>query len=387
MTTLPGADVRAYYAALGVPLPAWAQTEAPVRCFADPDAHAHQDHDPSCSVNVQSGAFNCHACGAHGGAYDAALARGRSPRQAIDLMVTHGLTERRAHHDLPSGLVARTSGETAGAVGGRGPRPPANTRLAASPPAGRSDRRPALSLTGEDVRGWARALREDVELLVRLRRERGWKPDTLARWGIGFDGHRVTVPITDQDGRLQGLLRLRVNGWQQPKVIAAAGTRLGLIPHPALAAGSIVLVEGPGDMLAARSVGLPAIAVPGTHAWRAEWAPALTGRKVTAVMDCDRAGREAATRIARDLQTHAVKMAIVDLDPGRDDGYDLTDWLSAGNQPAQLLAAQALTPVDQPRLRASGAAALPASSGPTSPPAAVTARGIGAGRSARCATF
>ena len=222
---------------------------------------------------------------------------------------------------------------------------------------------------------------------MRLRGERGWEPDTLARWGIGFDGQRITVPITDQDGRLQGLLRLRSENWQRPKVLAAAGTRLGLIPHPALVAGSVVLVEGPGDMLAARSVGLPAIAVPGTHAWRAEWAPALNGREVTVVMDCDRAGREAATRIARDLQTHAANTAIVDLDPSRDDGYDLTDWLRAGNQPAQLPAAQPPTTVDQPRLRASGAAALPASSGPTTPPATVTARSIGAGRSARCATF
>ena len=84
----PGGDARGFYAALGVQLPAWAQTEAPVRCFADPDAHAHDDQHPSCSVNLESGAFNCHGCGAHGGAYDAALALGRSPREAIDLMVT-----------------------------------------------------------------------------------------------------------------------------------------------------------------------------------------------------------------------------------------------------------------------------------------------------------
>ena len=89
--TEPGGDVRGFYAALGVPLPAWAHTEAPVRCFADPDAHRHEDRNPSCSVNLHSGAFNCHGCGAHGGAYDAALATGRSPREAIDLMVKNGL--------------------------------------------------------------------------------------------------------------------------------------------------------------------------------------------------------------------------------------------------------------------------------------------------------
>ena len=57
--TQPGGDVRGFYAALEVPLPDWAHTEAPVRCFTNPGAHAHHDQHPSCSVNVHSGAFNC----------------------------------------------------------------------------------------------------------------------------------------------------------------------------------------------------------------------------------------------------------------------------------------------------------------------------------------
>ena len=44
--TQPGGDARGFYAALGVPLPGWAHTEAPVRCFTNPDAHAHHDQRP-----------------------------------------------------------------------------------------------------------------------------------------------------------------------------------------------------------------------------------------------------------------------------------------------------------------------------------------------------
>jgi hypothetical protein len=51
-STLPGADVRGFYAALRIELPGWAQQEASVRCFANPDAHG--DRDPSCSVNVET---------------------------------------------------------------------------------------------------------------------------------------------------------------------------------------------------------------------------------------------------------------------------------------------------------------------------------------------
>ena len=56
---LPGADVRGFYLALGIELAGWAKREAPAGCFADPDAHAHGDRDPSCSVNVETGAWHC----------------------------------------------------------------------------------------------------------------------------------------------------------------------------------------------------------------------------------------------------------------------------------------------------------------------------------------
>ena len=80
-------------------------------------------------------------------------------------------------------------------------------------------------------------------------------------------------------------------------------------------------------MISARSRGLPAIAVPGDHAWEPEWAQLLAGRRVSVVMDCDHAGREAARRIAGDLRDAGAHGSIIDLAPGREDGCDLTDWL------------------------------------------------------------
>src|SRR5438067_2398860 len=54
----------------------------------------------------------------------------------------------------------------------------------------------------------------------------------------------------------------------------------------------------------------------------------LVGRKVSLVIDCDRAGRAAAIQIARDLRAAGVHGSIIDLAPGREDGYDLSDWFS-----------------------------------------------------------
>ena len=95
--TLACADIRGYYAALGIQIPGWARTEASIRCFAGADAHQRGDRDPSCSVNLEHGAWHCHACGASGGAFDAATKRGYSDREAIDLMVAYGLTEYRTY--------------------------------------------------------------------------------------------------------------------------------------------------------------------------------------------------------------------------------------------------------------------------------------------------
>jgi Toprim domain-containing protein len=298
-------DARAYYAALGIELPAWSQREAPVRCFAQPDAHNRGDRSPSCSVNLASGAWNCHGCGAHGGAYDAAIARGHSPRSAMDLLIAHRLAEPRdADHSVERTALPRRT-ETAA---------PAESIAAV--------------LTADDgsVRYWADGLEDNGRLLRRLALERAWSARVIRDLQIGASGSRITIPIRNARGELRGVLRYDPFGRRDPKMLAATGTRLGLIPHPArVATNYVVLVEGPPDMVAARSLGLAAIAVPGTNAWQPSWAQLLHDRHVKIVMDCDAAGRRAAEQIHASLRAAAVTSEIVDLWPDRDDGYDLTD--------------------------------------------------------------
>ena len=112
--TLQGADIRGYYARLGIDLPAWACGNAATRCFADPAAHAHGDRSPSTSVNLTDGSWCCHGCGARGGAFDAATHQGHTSRSAIDLMIQYGLTRRRTstqpRRQNPPTARARRSG-------------------------------------------------------------------------------------------------------------------------------------------------------------------------------------------------------------------------------------------------------------------------------------
>lgn len=193
---------------------------------------------------------------------------------------------------------------------------------------------------------------------------------------------------------LQGALRLRVDSTQQPKVTAVPGTRLGLLPPPVWTRERrLLLVEGASDMLAARSAGMPAIGVPGANAWRAEWASALDGRSVVVVMDCDRPGRQAAARIAGELERRGIAVGIGDLAPARQDGYDVSDWLREGNAAVQLLRPRELYSASLYR-RVSGlpagpaAAAAPRTGGQPMRMTRAGGRSIGAAQwSGGCRTF
>jgi Toprim-like len=299
-------NVRTFYAALGIELPAWAKREAPVRCFAQPDAHNRGDRSPSCSVNLASGAWNCHGCGAHGGAYDAALATGRTPRSAMDLLIGHCLGAPRTTDHQGTERMARRS---------------------RSPTAVPGPVRPsALNADEDDVQRWAEMLDADSRLVRRLMLDRAWGSRAIRELGLGFDGARITIPVRNAHGRLRGLLRYDPIGRRDPKMLAVLGTRLGLVPHPASEQSErILLVEGPPDMIAARSCGLAAIAIPGTSAWQPSWAQLLAGKRVTIVMDCDAPGRRAAHAIAKSLDETAKAVEVVDIWPDRHDGYDLTD--------------------------------------------------------------
>jgi Toprim-like len=315
MPVLPGADIRGFYAALGIHLPPQAEGNACVRCFASPDAHRREDRNPSMSVRLIDGVWKCHGCGARGGPYDAAWAQGHSKRSSMDLLVAYGLAERR-----PSRAAVRRT-RRAGAA-----RPTPARASAFAQPSGAIAVRAELRVDERDVARWRSTLTFCRGLLKRLERERAWRSEVIDSLELGLHRGRVTIPIRTRLGVLRGVLRYQSGG--DPKMLAVEGTRLGLIPHPACeASGDVLLVEGPPDMIAARSAGLPAIAVPGTDAWRPEWAQLLAGRRVTVVMDADPPGRELAERIAADLANVAREILVVDLAPGRDDGYDLTDWL------------------------------------------------------------
>lgn len=301
--------VTALYDELGIALRETSGSDAATRCFAAPDRHEREDRHPSASVNLRTGAWTCHACGARGGAYDAALLRGHTPRTAMDLLIRHGLAERR-HYPSPR------------------PRRPARNNSDLDPRV-RTPVTPRPIVTREQIGAWHDRLLAQHQIVEDLRRLRAIDQATLQRFQIGWDGARITIPVAV--GRPDsGVLRWRpFERSRSPKMLAVPGTRRQLFPPPeAIDDRDLVICEGEPDALAAHSAGIPAVAIPGVASWRPEWAPRFQGRTVTIILDCDTPGRRCSASIALDLGQAGIDAAIVDLAPGRNDGYDLTDHLT-----------------------------------------------------------
>jgi hypothetical protein len=281
------ADVRGFFTTLGIELPA-GDKNVSVRCFADAEAHSNGDQRPSTSVNTETGAWICFGCGAAGGPFQAARSIGLSEGNAGALLGKHGL---------------------------KSPVPAAST----------------LETGERDLIGYQEQLLANSDLLDRLATGRGWARDTLERLGVGFDGQRITIPVRDGEGALVGVARyLAGERGEAPKVIADTGSKRELFPAPETVDerdSYLLLVEGEPDALAAHSLGLAAVAIPGANNWQTEWKQRFSGRKVAIVLDSDEVGRKAAAQVAADLAPVAAEVRVLDLDRQRHDGYDLTDYL------------------------------------------------------------
>ncbi len=306
---MTGPDVRGFYGALGVQLPAWATREAPVRCFADADAHNRADRTPSCSVNLTSGAWNCHGCGARGGACDAALATGHTPRSAMQLLFVHDLAEPRS----PNGRAAD------------GPTTRVRTleRQRSRP---RSRVYSVLAADEGDIRFWAERLNVNKSLSLRLATERAWDPRVNRDLELGFDGTRITVPIRNQHGALRGMLRYDPFGRRAPKMLRHPRNTTRSDPAPG--AGG---VESGRPRRGTARHGRGALVRPardrhpGHDRLAAVVSPAARGSACHRP-DGLRRRRPPRRRRGRDeLRAADVLADPVDLWPDRSDGYDLTD--------------------------------------------------------------
>lgn len=167
---------------------------------------------------------------------------------------------------------------------------------------------------------------------------RGVVLDTLKYYKIGYDGHRVTIPIENEFEMIVNMRRYDVTKKADAKMISYAKGYGGacLFPSNNLSKPSLVVVEGEWDAILANQLGIPAIcSTGGAGSWLVEFSELLAGKDVTVIMDNDDAGRRATDMIVARLEKYA---AVVRATSYNVEGMDLTDYILGGGNPDALKA-------------------------------------------------
>lgn len=176
--------------------------------------------------------------------------------------------------------------------------------------------------------GWTHRLLAGDRLLSRLFELRGWTAEAIAELGAGFDGARITLPIRDKSGQLVNVCRYTPSPKEgESKMLSLSRRPRDLFPAPeTIDGGEVWIVEGEPDSIAARSLGLPAVGLPGVEfAKRLDVTRFAPFARANIVLDCDHPGRDAAAAIAAELIGSGVDARVIDLDRSREDGLDLGD--------------------------------------------------------------
>jgi len=189
-----------------------------------------------------------------------------------------------------------------------------------------------------------RRLQNEPKALERFRFGRGWAAKALEKLGVGWDGSRLTLPVRNMELKLHDVLRYDPFT-QRRKVLAGKGKSRLPWPSPEFQdAGVLFLVEGEGTAISMASVGLTAVALPGSVSkpttsvsrpgswqgagWHKSWARRFEKfRHVICLPDCDPQGRALMSAASFDLQRMGVDVHVIDIAPRSQDGSDIADHL------------------------------------------------------------
>lgn len=177
------------------------------------------------------------------------------------------------------------------------------------------------------------------DFLQYLLNERGLTKETLLKYEIGCDEHRITIPIRDAEGNLINVRRYLPHAITLPKMLsysegygAPALYPLDHFLNDTSASNQVVLCEGEWDCLVLRQLGFSAVTVAGSvAAWRQDFNNYFRGKKVAICFDVndkeDDAGQREAVKRANILHRIAAEVKVVKLPlPPAYTGGDITDY-------------------------------------------------------------
>ena len=262
----------------------------------------HDDEHESCSLNVETGGWYCHATGSKGYLV-----------HAVELVL--GVDRTDAQRWVKGEAVVEGTAK-------RREDPDANPRVIDE----------AISV------GYQKALRDARDRREYAQKKMGWNPETVKRFGIGWNRStsRYTIPIHDAEGRLVNFRCYSPNHRGTDKMISWAEGygSARLFPIESLKASTLVVCEGEKDAILMNQVlarfgpdGWAAVTgTGGAGTWRDAWSPLFAGKDAVVVYDVDEIGRRAAQVVAAKLLPHAREVKVVTLDIAEPEGADVTNY-------------------------------------------------------------
>lgn len=173
-----------------------------------------------------------------------------------------------------------------------------------------------------------RALKADTPRLRAVCRELHWSPEGIDTYGFGLAGERLTCLERDGQLRPRGLV-----GYLPPsarrsgarKTYAQGGRGL-LLPRGSRVDEAAVLVEGPALAPTIYRLGWSGVSYPSIGGVRPGHVFAFAeSAELYIAHDLSDLAREKAEDMARLLARRVARVALIDLDPARDDGADIGD--------------------------------------------------------------
>lgn len=243
-------------------------TEYLIYCPA-PD---HTDSRPSCSINIDSGYWNCFSCNAGGDIVDlGAVVLKKSRMEVVNLL----------KKEDPDTLL-QTFRSRLGRL-----KPYERAEKAPEPPQGPYEDGPMAYL-----------------------RARGFKRSTIERWGVrwcneqtlmGVSGKEFTIkasialPVRDKAGNLKAWIYRRTDSspsWQPRYINSNEVSSLWFGNHLYGNAAEVVVCEGPLDALAVDQAGWPALGLCGAQMHSGKASQLLSHKAVYLFADADAAGMQ-----------------------------------------------------------------------------------------------
>lgn len=266
----------------------------------------HNDSTPSFFINSQTGLFKCHGCGQEGSFFDLH-------------MFLHNMDFKEALLDLAENSGTNIESRRHDSIN---PPPKSQTKN---------------KIDENFVKFWIKSLQSNKKLLDQIKRLRGLTDKTIARFEIGWDGKRYTIPIRDESGQLVNIRRYAPHV-AKCKMInythgdQSYGSPARLYGIDALKRAPkerpVVVTEGEFDRLMLEQAGFLAVTgTAGCRTWRDEWSQLLTGRRVAIIFDSDEEGQKAAIeKVAPSIVKYSENLKVVKLPLHPQQGKDITDW-------------------------------------------------------------